>query len=109
MDVFVKAVGAVRWLHQQVENSNDEKLEAIKDAEGCPHIELIRGFTTPYNGLIARLGARGGIAWQAADNNQWWYWHPQAVRGRGLHSVNPPIGGKNCNLCLAAIRARQSQ
>jgi hypothetical protein len=110
----------VKWLHGQVEKSNDEKLEAVKDAEGCPHIDLIKGFTQPFNEMISHLAKNGGIAWQTDDNNQWWYWHPQedfrpllgvkrAHRGRKLRRIDPPIGGQNCKWCVAAIRARSEQ
>lgn len=105
----------VKALKSIIDRDNEERFEKARDAEGCPHIEMISGFTQPYNDMLAHVGKNGGIAWKNDDGNPHWYWHPQenfkpleyteVVIGRKMKTPSK-IDGKNCERCLLAIKER---
>ena len=105
----------VKALKSHVDGNQEELFEKTRDAEGCPHVDMIVGFTQPYNDMLAHVGEHGGVAWKNGDGNAQWYWHPQesflplsyteSVKGKRMTKIDK-AAGKNCAQCVAAVRKR---
>ena len=119
MGIPTWTVNPVKFIKKKIDSDSREKYEWVQDQEGCPHLEVLDA-TGPTSTAYLCVGQYGGIAWEVLGH-VYWYWHPQADfkpltcnskalrrdAGTGkVKTVRRPIPGKNCELCLAKIKAR---
>lgn len=72
------AIAAVTVLYKHGNAVVQEKLDATRKNEGCPHIGVIDGLRDATNNMFAYMTDNEGLAWQSLDGNLSWYYHVQA-------------------------------
>ena len=112
------AIAVTMAVKKTIDAENQRLLHQTEQNEGCAHIELIDGWSQPFNDMLAHLTIHGGISWQNGDGNGLWYYHAQdtfrplvylrAYHSKRIASVSPSEAGKiGCQKCEFVQNARR--
>jgi hypothetical protein len=73
----LSAVSATFLIKKWVDSENAEVLEAVRQREGCAHIEMVEG-SPPTPVACAYVHDKGGIAWKISES-ACFFWHPETT------------------------------
>ena len=111
---FHMATAVSCWFRRLTNAYNTRLLRQIKEAEVCPHVEVIPASSERVSRLTAHVARHGGIAF-ATESQQRYFWHPNSqfipITATAVFDADagwkPPLPtGELCRLCGLCEKAR---